>query len=456
MLDEVTMGMYFIAIMVTFLLKLLSDLGVDLTFVKKYPEQTDDGKSSLLRSAFLLRLFSCVSISFIYVLIENGGYLSFINDISHITFLTLTLYWMHSFRELLLRLLQAEQNFTVYAGAQVLAALVKAVFICSLLLVDQVTIEQVLLIEIFAFALSILYSASSVRSRIWAAVRSKASSTIDILKFAYPLYLNALLNLGNERVSQYIVAEFGGPLAMAYYGMAERLADAGTRLFESFVNVYYPTQTSHFADSNENGATQLANRSMLWVTFIITSGIVAFVILKEHIIVLFFTDKYITVANAAALFFSVLLLRSTQTLMGYYGVAAGEKFLPVKVSLVSSVVNISLCFYMFKHYGYQGAISALVLTQLLMNALYYYWLKKANFLLSINAILTICLICIASVFSIYILEDNPLITLFIFPVFLLLCVFSIPALRADTILVIEKSKALVLKNSLAGRPADPE
>lgn len=426
------MGLYFIALMVTFLLKLLSDLGVDLAFVKQYPEESEQGKSNLLRSAIAIRVLSCTLVTILYIAVEASGAISFINLIADFTFLTLALYWMHSFRELLLRLLQATQQFSIYAGTQVLAAILKAVLVLGLILLSDVGVKEVLVIEVIAFLASIVFVITKIKDTLTLALKAKLAGGQAILRFGYPLYLNALLNLGNERVSQYIVAGFGGPLAMAYFGMAERLSDAGTRLFESFVNVYYPAQTRYFAEKNTSDAQQFANRSMLWIAFIISSGIVAFTILREPVILIFFTEKYLSVANAAAMFFGVLLLRSLQTLMGYFGVAGGEKFLPVKVSLVSSVVNIALCYFLFKMYGYQGAIAALVVTQLLMNILYIYWLKKSGFALTVKPILIICVLCICSVVAVYLLTNHMLLSTLIFPAFILGCMVMLPELRSDT------------------------
>lgn len=444
-LDKESMGLYFIALMVTFLLKLLSDLGVDLAFVKQYPEETDQGKNNLLRSAFAIRVLSCCLVSALYVAIESSRVIPFINLISHLTFLTLTLYWLHSFRELFLRLLQATQNFSIYAGTQVLAAVLKALLVLGLIALVEtgVGVREVLIVEIIAFFASIFFVVFKIKSLLVKAISASFGGGKTILRFGYPLYLNALLNLGNERVSQYIVAGIGGPLAMAYFGMAERLSDAGTRLFEAFVNVYYPTQTAHFADKDTRKAQQLADRSMLWIAFIITSGIVGFTILREPVITVFFTEKYLDVANAAAMFFGVLLLRSLQTLMGYFGVAAGEKFLPVKVSLVSSVVNIILCYLLFKAYGYQGAIAALVLTQFLMNILYFVWLKKSGFILTIKPVVVISIACIFAIAGIYILNNHFLLSLLIFPAFVIVCLCFLPDLRKDTTMGWSKITSLV-------------
>ncbi len=451
MLEEETMGLYFIALMVVFLLKIVSDIGVDLAFVKQYPEENEQGKSSLLRSAFAIRIISCTVVSIIYLLVEQSGKVSFINDIAHVTALTLTMYWMHSFRELLLRLLQAEQIFTVYAGVQVLAAILKALLVLALLAFNDVTVNMVLLVEALAFAASICYASVRIQDKLISTLKAGFKGGRDLLKFGYPLYLNALLNLGNEKVSQYIVAGFGGPVTMAFFGIAERLSDAGTRLFESFANVYYPSQTGHFANNEKDKANNMAVQSLMWVSFVIASAIVGFTILREPVIKIFFTEKYLSAANAAAMFFGVLLLRSTQTLMGYFGVAAGLKFLPVRVSLVSSVFNIVTCFIMFKMYGYQGAIAALLVTQLLMNALYHYWLGKAGFPINIKPVLTICTICIISVIMTYALGNHFFLSLFIFPVFIVACLCALPALKKDLLGFLEKSVQFIQQKNLGKR-----
>jgi len=432
LLDPETNGVYFIALMMTFLLKLLSDFGVDLAFVKQYPEESEQGKSALLRSAVALRILFCVLISALYVGIEELGVIPLLNDIGHVTALTLALYWLHSLRELILRLLQAEQIFAVYAGTQVLAAVLKSVLMLGLFLIVDVGVGHVLAVEVIAFIASILYACYRLRDRLRAAWASRMNGGRQLLSFGYPLYLNALLNLGNEKVSNFIVAGFGGPIAMVFFGYAERLADAGTRLFEAFANVYLPAQTNHFARTDEPAARELANRSMLWIAFVISAGMVTFAIIREPFIVLFFTEKYVSVADGALMFFAVLMLRSLQTLMGYFGVAGGHKFLPVKVSMVSSVFNIAACLWMFQRYGYVGVIAALVATQALMNALYYYWLKKAGSQFEIRPVITLLTGCCLAIAWVYHFDDSLPLAALALPLFLIGCYLILPGLRSDT------------------------
>jgi len=431
LLEEEALGVYFIALVVAFLLKILSDLGVDLAFVKQYQEQTETGKNQLFKSAVAIRLLSCTVVSTLYVFVERSGIVPFVNDISHLTTLTLVLYWLHSFRELILRLLQAELQFSVYAGVQVLAAVIKAVMIVALTLLDHASVETVLIIESFAFTASILFAAFKIRETLLSTLRTRYAGAVTMLRFGYPLFLNAVLNLGNEKVSHYIVAGMGGPVTMAFFGIAEKLSEAGTRLFEAYANVYYPSQAENFANSLTDKAKLLAEQSILWVTFVITSGIVGFTILREPVMHLLFGETYISAANAAALFFAVLLFRSLQTLMGYFGVTAGHKFLPVKVSLVSSIFNIGLCLILFRSHGYQGAIAALVLTQILMNFLYYFWLSKSGLTLALLPTIKLLIACVAAVALVYLLDGRFMLALLIFPLFVGACLLLASTLRND-------------------------
>ena len=422
---------------------MLSDLGIDLAFVKMYPEQTDNEKGQLFKSAVAIRLISCSIVSALYILVEHSEIIPFVNDISHLTVFTLVLYWLHSFRELLLRLLQAEQYFSVYAGVQVLAAVIKAAMIVALTLFDHASVKMVLVIESFAFAVSILFAIFKIKDTLLASVHGGFSGAINMLRFGYPLFLNAVLNLGNEKASHYIVAGLGGPVTMAFFSIAEKLSEAGTRLFEAFANVYYPSQAENFANSQVEKAKRLAEQSMLWVTFVITSGIVGFTILREPVMTLLFGDTYLSAANAAAMFFAVLLFRSLQTLMGYFGVTAGHKFLPVKVSLISSIFNIGLCLFLYKTHGYQGAIAALVLTQIPMNFLYYFWLRKTGLALSLGPIIRILFACVVAVTCVYTLNEKIFMALLVFPLFVGSSVLLAPALRDDIHLVFDKGLTLL-------------
>ncbi len=447
MLDTESMGAYFIAFIVTALLVLLSDFGVDIALVKKYPEKDEGEQTALLRSAVIWRFFVCALVSVLYFALSTVEGVPMIRDIAHITAPVIVFYWLQSFRALLLRALQAQHLFDVYAGTQLLAAALKVILIAALFVAGTDSVAIVLWCECATFFASIVYALARMQLRIGKPAPPSLGDALELLRFGFPLYLNALVNLGNERAAGYVVAGLGGPVAMAYFGVAERLADAGRRLFDPFGNVYLPAQTKYFADGDIAAAKEFANRSLLWVTFIVAGGTIAFAVIREPVIGLLFTQKYISVADTAVFFMCALVLRCIQVLLGYFGVAAGFNYMPVKVSLLSSVIGIALILLFFTWYGYQGAVIALVITQAMIGTMYVIGLHRGGVSLDITPVVVL-LSGFAAALSWILPFDHLWFVAAGAPLFFL--VFSlmfVPTLRSDLAIVFDK----VRRNGLAER-----
>lgn len=389
MLDTQSMGAYFIAVIVTALLVLLSDFGVDIALVKKYPEKGEQEQASLLRSVVVWRFAICSIVSALYFALSTLEGVPMIRDIAHITAPVILFYWLQSFRALLLRALQAQHLFDVYAGTQLLAAALKVILVAALYFGGSDSLAAVIWCECATFFISIVYALARMQLRIGQPAPPSFGNVLELLRFGWPLYMNALVNIGNDRASSYIVAGLGGPVAMAFFGVAERLADAGRRLFDPFGNVYLPAQTKYFADGDIKAAKKFANRSLLWATFLVAGGTVVFAAIREPLIQLLFTEKYVPVADTAVIFMCALILRCIQVLLGFFGVAAGFNYMPVKVSLVSSVISVALTVGLFKLYGYQGAAIALVITQAVIGIMYAVGLHRGGVALDMSPIIVL-------------------------------------------------------------------
>ncbi len=438
MLDTESMGAYFIAFIVTALLVLLSDFGVDIALVKKYPEKDEGEQAALLRSAVIWRFFICSVVSALYYALSTVEGVPMIRDIAHITAPVIVFYWLQSFRALLLRVLQAQHLFDVYAGTQLLAAAFKVILIAALFVAGSDSLAIVLWCECASFFTSIVYALTRMQLRIGKPAAPSFGNVAELLRFGVPLYMNAIVDLGNERASGYIVASLGGPVAMAFFGVAERLADAGRRLFDPFCNVYLPAQTKYFADGDIKAAKQFANRSLLWVTFIIAGGSIAFAVIREPVIALLFTQKYVSVADTTVILMCALVLRCIQVLLGYFGVAAGFNYMPVKVSLVSSVISIALTLLFFTWYGYHGAAIAMVITQALIGAMYVIGLRRGGVSFDMSPIIVLLAGFAAALAWVLPYSHNWIVMVGAPVLFLIFSLVFVPTLREDLAIAFEK------------------
>lgn len=446
-LDEYAMGVYFAAFITLALLVLVCDFGIDMAFLKLYPEYAEEDRKRLIGAAVVLRLAACALFSILFltaVSVSDAGVLEYL---SNLALLILIFFLQQSVRSLFLRILQAEKMFTHFALIPVTAAFLKLAFVASLLLFEDVGVHHVLLIENATFAVSLAYALIILRKKLAEATTTSSREIRALFMFGWPLYLNALLNLGNQRVSNYIVAALGGPIALAFFSVAERLSDAGARVYSSFTNVYLPIQTSLFAKPDVEGAKALASRSLLWTTAVIGFGVVAFAIIREPITVLLFTERYASVADPTVMFLIVLLFRALQVLLGYFGVAAGLNFLPIRVSLISSVFNIAYVLILFNWYGYAGAIAALIATQALMAVLYALWLRKAGFGVDIRATLGLLAICAGALAWVYAMDGSILLGALALPAIVLLAQALLPAFRADLSLAVAKAREMAQRRA---------
>lgn len=440
-IDEHAMGIYFMALLCISVLMLISDFGLDMSFVKIFPELSKRSQTSLLFTAFLQRFALCAAATalFLVFIAIGGGVLP--DGLPELTLGILALYWQQRVRTLLFRILQSRQMFNAVAASQAGGAILKSALISSLLLMDEVTLLYVLAIENVAFLSSILYASWRIRSEFDRYVSPSWDLCRRLLVFGWPIQLNAVVNVGNDQANHYIVAILGGPVSLAYLSVAERLADATRRILDSFLTIYYPTITKYFATDDRQASIELTNKSMLWLTLITGGGAVVFCIISDPLIILLFTERYAVAADAALLFFVALMFRSIHIVMGYFGVAAGQNFLPINVSALSSVLNIGLTIALFQEFGFEGAVVALVTTQVAMCFLYYFGLRRAGFALDVRPICKLAVLVLAALGWVYWTDGSWISALLAPPALLVAALATSPELRSDVRMLAAKTRA---------------
>jgi O-antigen/teichoic acid export membrane protein len=383
-----------------------------------------------------IRLTVLVAMSIGYWLLATNTNLSMVRDTVPVILPLLSLFWLHSFRGLLLSLLQSEKLFAEYAAALLIAAALKPVLVLALAFMTSMTVWLVLLVENVSLLISILFVGWRKRSYLADVLRARARGAKELFAFSLPIYLHALVDIGSERASHYIVAAQGGPIAIANFSVAAQLASAGRRAFDAFANVYLPTQTSNFANSDAEAAKDLANRSMLWITFIFATGIGTFAVIRTEVVMILFTARYVGVADMMVFFMVALVFRSLQVLMGYFSVAAGYNYFPIRISAVSSVFNISLTWLLIHQYGYQGAVIAIVVTQALIGVAYYISLLGVGYHLAVGPVVVV-LAYFAGMLAWVLHTDSLFLAALAVPAFLSASVITLPTLRNDLMMVVD-------------------
>ncbi|MEZ4703480.1 MAG: oligosaccharide flippase family protein [Rhodothermales bacterium] len=372
-------GTYSLIIVIGHGLQILSGLGLNLTMVKFLSGEIKAEKKQIFSSILLLRSVQLAVVT-LFVLALGDRFLPvlFEADIGpHLAFVP-GIFVLASLRELLFHYMQGERKFGPYAVVQVVSALIRLVSIGVFLFMDWLVIDYLLWIEIITYGLSLVHLMIWVPLRDLLTVPRDRAIFRSILGFGSPLYFNDILTYIYNRTSVLLIGGLLTPISVAMYEVASKVPEGFGRLFNSLIVVYFPSMSELLRDGKTEMAEQFMNRSLAIVSaaLIMASSVTYF--FREEMITLLFSEQY----RSAALVFALLMinfsLNTVSRLMGYTIVAAGYSSVPVRVNLVSSILNVVGCLFFLPRFGELGAVYSLFAMSVASQFLNHRYLTKAG------------------------------------------------------------------------------
>jgi O-antigen/teichoic acid export membrane protein len=372
-------GVYSLIIIISHGLQILSGLGLNLTMVKFMSGEIESDKRQVFSAIFFLR---CGQLAIVAAVVAWLGdrYLPLLFDADlgpHLGFVP-AIFILASLRELLFHYMQAERRFGPYAVVQVVSSVVRLASIGVFLVMDWLVIEYLLWIEIITYGLSLLHLLAWVPLQSLLTVPRGRTLIRSIMGFGAPLYFNDILTYVYNRTSVLLIAGLLTPVSVALYEVASKVPEGFGRLFSSLIVVYFPSMSELLRDGKMEMAEQFMNRTMAVVSAGLTMASAVTYVFREEIVILLFSEQY----RGAALVFALLMinfsLNTVSRLMGYTIVAAGHASVPVRVNLVSSVLNVVGCLFFLPKFGELGAVYALFVMSIASQAMNHVYLKKAG------------------------------------------------------------------------------
>ena len=181
------------------------------------------------------------------------------------------------------------------------------------------------------------------------------------LKFGFPLLINNILDFVYRRFDSIFIGALLGPAEIALYEIARKIPDAFTRLYNSFITVYFPLFTNQFAEGDQEKSNQTLATSIRWLSFIGILGTLIAALFGEQILGLVFVADY----QAASFVFTLLMIVFSLTLiehtLGYSLVSIGEADKPAIVMFVLASVSLVSNILLIPQLGIQGAAWATIL-----------------------------------------------------------------------------------------------
>lgn len=412
-------GLYSIIVVICHGCQILAGMGMNLTLVKHISGEAEEKPAEVFVSILLVRMVMLALVSLLVLSLGNRMLPQwFGEEIGNYVWYIPVIFALGSIRELLFHLLQGLRLFKKYAQIQVYSAAIRLITIVFLVKNNLLAVEYLLMVEIITYGLSILLQLYMAPMRTMLTSVLNRQTLNRIVTFGFPLYLNDMLTYVYNKSSVLLIAALMTSSSVAIYEIASKVPDAFFRLFTSLIVVFFPSIAELLKSGQKEMAVKFLDKSLVICAAVLSFiALVAF-LFKEEIVILIFSDQY----REASLVFSIMMmnlcLNSLSRLIGYSILAAGFSTVPVKITSVTSIINLGTCLLLIPPYGVLGAAYTLLIMNIVSLFLHLFYSKKAdlnpNLFAALKPVFMMGIIVVASLFVPSILISLKIIIIVIF------------------------------------------
>lgn len=372
------LGIYFLILAIMQFFKIVSGLGLDLTLVKYISGEKVDGKGDVVSVILMTRLLTLLVTSLIVYFGGNLILPLFGEGTEAYLIYIPFLFSLASLREMLFNLMQGLRLYNRYAIVQIVSAALKLGMVFYFL--NNLTLENLLVVELSMLGFSLVVQIIIIPFRELNLIKRAFNRKLfgEMVRFGIPLYYTSLLTVGHEKSSVFLIGYFLNPVSIAAYEIALKIPDGFSRLFRSFIIVFFPSFSELVSEGHREDAKKVMNKSLVLFSTVIVGLVLISFLFAEELVVFVFSESYADVAFAFVLLMLNVYLRVISNIMGYGIVGAGDSTASAKVNTISIVVNLTASILFIPRFGYVGAIYSMILMNAISQISYFVFLWRAG------------------------------------------------------------------------------
>lgn len=363
-------GFYIIILVIVGLFEIFAGLGIENGLVRFVAISRQRANKFLFASLFI-RSFSFVGTALLFLLLINIAPILLGINIKDFIVYILILSFITLQRDTLLKIIQGLLDFKILSLNQILTSITRLLIILLFILNSTLNISLLLIIEIivpFVSSLFLYYNLVTKHDIKFTGVEK--TDIKSILFFSLPLYFNNFFNFLYGRINVMILATKLGPISAGLYDVSGKIPAAFSKLFDSFVTVFYPRQAKSFSNADNSRVLEMLERSIIIYSWLVIIIFLIFFIIGEHVIVVLFSNKYIATAPALLVLILSFYFRISSNLKGYTIVACGKSKIPMIVNLISTLIGLIVVFSLVEQFDFLGAIFGVLIMNIIADVLY--------------------------------------------------------------------------------------
>ena len=420
-------GIYVLIIVISTLLDTVSSLALEQSLVKFISSAEDLERRSTLIPTLIIRILLIVVTVILVVLFGNSLMSLFSFTATEFLYVIIILFILSSFRGLFYNLLQGMNLFKKYSSVQIITSLLRVGLLLLIILIDVLTLKNVLIIEMVVVTLTVLLQLALIPYKEVFHWHVKLKNIKRILRFSIPLYFSGVSYFIQTQVNIFIISAYLNPVSIANYDVAGKIPQASAKGFQSFIIVLYPNLSRLFSKGERDSALTLMNKSLITFSIAINLLLLVSFLFNEEIILLLFSNKYLDSSLAFSFLMVAFYLTSMSNIMGYSLVSAGLPSITLKVNIVAGAINLIGAFLMVPFWGFMGAVYSILLTSLSSLLFHYLYLTKYEMKIELVSFIKPSLITITVLLFYYqFTPDNLIFKSILLIVYLIAVYFLLP------------------------------
>ena len=203
------------------------------------------------------------------------------------------------------------------------------------------------------------------------------------IKEALPFFLLAVVDIIAFKIDIVMLSLMKGDEAVGWYSAAYRLLEVLIFIPATFTSSIYPV-LSNFYVSSEESLKLAYQKSFKYLSIIGWPIAVGTTILAAEIILLIYQGGFANSIIALQILIWTVPIIFSSYIFGTMFASINRQFLALKLSFLCMVLNIVLNIILIPRYSFVGAAIATVITALLVLMLFYHFLSKFGYKISIH------------------------------------------------------------------------
>lgn len=374
-----TFGLFVLILAICATMQLLAGLGLDITLIREISRVSSSDMPQAL-PIILLRTLALGIVSLLYIILANIILPLLNQDLISVKYILIIIFSLGSYRDLSLSYLQGRKAFKLLATTQVISSTFKlCLYLGTIYFFKDLSLNHLLYIEIFYALFSIIIQNFSVPGLLKNHKKISFVKIKELVKFGITIYVNNIIAVINNRANTFIIAAYLSPVSIALFDIAGRIPQAMSKMYQAFIQVFFPHVSELFSTNKKSEATELIFKASYAFTIFLSIIVTTVFVFRNDIIIVLFSSKYIDSAFALSILTLSFLIGTQTGIIGYSLVASGFPSLSVKTNVPSIGLGILTSILLIPQIGFMGAVLGALANNILALILAHYYLKRLVF-----------------------------------------------------------------------------